>query len=137
MTIADHQAKGFSRGLGRHILAEFYGCDFALLNDLPKLQEAAERAVQASGATILSTHFRHFEPHGVTGVIIVTESHFTLHSWPEHGYLALDYFTCSARVDMALAIELMVSAVQPQRAVQELHWRGSDLALPQELRAAP
>ncbi len=115
-------------GLGKHILAEFYGCDFALLNDLKVLRRASLEAVERSGATIMSHHFQTFEPQGVSGVIIIAESHLSFHTWPEHGYAAIDYFTCGDRIDMDLAVDVMAEALQPTRSERALHWRGADLA---------
>jgi S-adenosylmethionine decarboxylase len=116
------------QGLGKHILAELYGCDFALLNDLEVLRPASLEAVRRSGATIMSHHFQTFEPQGVSGVIIIAESHLSFHTWPEHGYAAIDYFTCGDRIDIHLAVDVLVEALQPSRSERTLHWRGADLA---------
>jgi spermidine synthase len=115
-------------GLGRHILAEFYGCDVARLNDPELLRRASLEAVERSGATIMSHHFKTFEPQGVSGVIVIAESHLAFHTWPEHGYAAIDYFTCGDRIDIHLAVDIMAEAMQPSRTERTLHWRGTELA---------
>lgn len=80
--------------LGRHILAEFYECDPGMLNDPKAIERAMNKAAKVSGATIVQSMFHMFSPHGVSGVVIVAESHLAVHTWPEFGFAAVDYFTC-------------------------------------------
>ena len=80
--------------LGRHLLAEYRGCDAAILNDEAQIEALMQAAAKAAGATVLLTAFRRFEPHGVTGVVVVSESHLSIHTWPEANYAAVDVFTC-------------------------------------------
>ncbi len=91
--------------LGNHLLVELYECDSEKLNDLGKLEMVLEEAVRISGATALKTSFHQFAPQGVSGVIIIAESHFTIHTWPEYGYAALDIFTCGHSVDSQKALD--------------------------------
>jgi len=91
--------------LGNHLLVELYECDSKKLNDLGKLEMVLEKAVRISGATALKTSFHQFAPQGVSGVIIIAESHFTIHTWPEYGYAALDIFTCGQSVDSQKALD--------------------------------
>ena len=100
-------ARPFDRSLalGKHVTIECYDCDEHLLNAAGRLEHACQRVVRGSGATIVSSHFKRFEPQGISGVIIISESHFTIHSWPEHRYAAVDFFTCGCSVDMARAVE--------------------------------
>lgn len=79
---------------GRHLLIEFRGCTAPLLNDPDGLQALMERAAVAARATIVNSVFHTFSPQGVTGVVVVEESHFSVHTWPEHGYVAVDVYTC-------------------------------------------
>jgi len=85
--------------LGRHIIAEFFQADFDALNDAPKLEAAMEEAAKAAGASVLSSHKHFFEPHGVSAVIIIQESNLCIHTWPEFGYAAADFFTCGDTVN--------------------------------------
>jgi len=85
--------------LGRHLLVEFTGCDAASLADLERVTSAMLRAAEASGATIVTHSFHHFSPHGVSGAVIIAESHLAIHTWPEHGFAAVDFFSCG-KVDM-------------------------------------
>ncbi len=85
--------------LGRHLLVELSGCDRVLLNDQARLREYMCEAVRLSGATIVETVFHRYNPHGVSGVVVIAESHISLHTWPEYGYAAVDFFTCGETVD--------------------------------------
>ena len=94
--------------LGNHLLVELYECDSEKLNDLGKLEMVLEEAVRISGATALKTSFHQFAPQGVSGVIIIAESHFTIHTWPEYGYAAADIFTCGTTVKPEKAADLLI-----------------------------
>lgn len=85
--------------LGRHILAEFTGCDQGLLNDQKAIEAILLDAARRSGATIVNSVFHRYNPHGLSGIIVIAESHISIHTWPEYGYAAVDFFTCGERVD--------------------------------------
>lgn len=87
------------QALGRQILVEFYDCDRDVLNRTDTIRNALLEGVRLSGATIVSDSFHTFNPHGVSGVIVIAESHVTIHTWPEHGYAAVDIFTCGETID--------------------------------------
>jgi len=87
------------RSLGRHILVEFYDCDPEALNDLGLVEKSMKEAAVAAGSTIVDTVFRRFAPHGISGVVVIAESHLAIHTWPEYGYAAVDLFTCGEKVD--------------------------------------
>ena len=91
---------------GQHLLIEFRGCEGSVLNDSSALQALMERAVEAARATIVNSVFHTFAPQGVTGVVVVEESHFSVHTWPEHGYVAVDVYTCG-ECDPQLAREVL------------------------------
>ncbi len=91
--------------LGNHLLVELYECDSLKLNNQDQLERILNEAVRISGATALKTSFHKFAPQGVSGVIIIAESHFTIHTWPEYGYAALDIFTCGERIDSQKALD--------------------------------
>jgi S-adenosylmethionine decarboxylase len=85
--------------LGRQILVEFYGCKERILNDTERLRRVLLEGTRKSGATIVSDTFHTFSPHGVSGVVVIAESHVTVHTWPEYGYAAVDIFTCGETID--------------------------------------
>jgi S-adenosylmethionine decarboxylase len=93
------------KALGRHILAEFFNCDETLLNDAGMVEFVMKRAALECGATIVNSVFHTFNPHGVSGVVVIAESHLAIHTWPEYGYAAVDVFTCGETVDPWIAAE--------------------------------
>ncbi len=82
------------RSLGRHVHLDLYDCPTARLVAPADSRQILLRAAEKMGATIISEHFHAFNPHGVSGVVIIAESHLTVHTWPEHGYAAVDVFSC-------------------------------------------
>lgn len=85
--------------LGRHILVEFYNCDKDILNNHKLIEQYMNEAAVEAKATIVTSAFHHFNPWGVSGVVVIQESHLTIHTWPEFGYAAVDLFTCGEEVD--------------------------------------
>ena len=85
--------------LGRHVLAEFTNCNCTLLNSIEKIEKHLTESARQSGATIVKSVFHRYNPHGVSGVIVIAESHISIHTWPEYGYAAVDFFTCGESVD--------------------------------------
>ena len=82
------------RALGQQLLVELYHCDTMILNDVDMIEAHMMQAAEAAGATIVERTFHHFSPHGVSGVVVIAESHLAIHTWPEYGYAAVDLFTC-------------------------------------------
>ena len=80
--------------MGKHYLLNLYGCTFGALNDEYYLSDLLEDAANASGATVIKTIFKKFEPQGVTAICLLSESHISIHTWPERGEAAVDIFTC-------------------------------------------
>lgn len=93
------------KALGRQIVVEYYGCNPASLNDVAFVKKAMRDAAEASGATIVQEAFHLFNPYGVSGVVVIAESHLTIHTWPEYGYAAVDLFTCGDDVNPDVAFE--------------------------------
>ena len=98
--------------LGRHLIVELYECDPKILNDLDAIRQHMLDATRATHATIVGDSFRHFQPHGVSGAVIISESHLTIHTWPEYGYAALDFFTCGENTDPWQALVHLKSALK-------------------------
>ena len=97
---------------GRQVLAELMGCDEALLADHAAVERLMNEAARAAGATIVQSAFHTFNPHGVSGVVIIAESHLAIHTWPEHGYAAIDVFTCGASVDPRVAVDALAASLK-------------------------
>jgi S-adenosylmethionine decarboxylase len=102
--------------LARQITIEYYNCDERRLLDKDYMEKALLTAAEESGATIVSSSFNSFEPQGVSGVVIIAESHFTVHAWPEHNYAAVDMFTCGD-IDLDRAVDSLQAAFGAKQAV--------------------
>jgi S-adenosylmethionine decarboxylase len=100
--------------LGKHLLLELNDCDRLLLNDLDAIRDIMLAAAADSGVTILGESFHRFSPQGVSGVLIIAESHFTIHTWPEYGYAAADIFTCGTTVQPERAAETIIERFNPR-----------------------
>jgi len=83
-----------STALGNHILVEFMNCEPHIMNDVAAIERDMVAAAQNAGATVINSTFHHFSPYGVSGVVVIQESHLAIHTWPEYGYAAVDLFTC-------------------------------------------
>ena len=110
--------------LGRHILAEFFNCDREILNDSGEIEILMKKAALACGATIVSSVFHTFNPHGVSGVVVIAESHLAIHTWPEYGYAAVDVFTCGNLVDLNTAIQSVQNSVRADKMESKEFIRG-------------
>lgn len=73
---------------------EYSGCDPVVLDDLELIRNLMLKAAAAAGTVVVGSLFKPFQPQGVTGVLVIEESHLSIHTWPEHGYAAVDFFTC-------------------------------------------
>ncbi len=110
------------RSLGHQIVAEFYSCNQGLLNDVNFIKDTMVEAARSSGATIVTQTFHRFLPHGVSGAVIIAESHLTIHTWPEHGYAAVDLFTCGDTVSSESAFTYLRKALQAKQvSTMEIH----------------
>lgn len=94
--------------LGRHVIAEINGCDHNLLDNKEFIEKAMTDAAIKAGAEIREVAFHEFSPIGISGVVIISESHLTIHTWPELGYAAVDVFTCGDTVDPWVACNYLV-----------------------------
>ena len=93
--------------LGRHLIVEYTGCDRNILDDARLIEEHMNNAAKAAGATVIQSVFHQFSPQGVSGVVVIAESHISIHTWPEYGYAAVDFFTCGEAVDPRKAQDYM------------------------------
>src|SRR5262245_3473937 len=106
--------------LGRHVIIELWGCS-EVINDAGLVENAMKNAVHAANATLLDLFVHEFSPQGVTGVAVLAESHLSIHTWPEYGYVAADVFTCGSTTKPEAAAEVLRLAFQAQKAdVREL-----------------
>ncbi len=96
--------------LGRHIIVEYYDCTPELLNDVVGIEKSMESAAEEAGATIINSTFHHFSPYGVSGVVVIQESHLAIHTWPEYGYASVDLFTCGDTVNPWVSYQALKEA---------------------------
>ena len=94
--------------LGKHLLLELKGCEKEGLNDLVFLKSVLLEAAEKSGATVLGESFHPFHPQGVSGVVVIAESHLSIHTWPEYDYAAADIFTCGDSVQPEKAAQILI-----------------------------
>ena len=110
--------------LGRQWLLDFHDCAADRLSDVAGVQEAMLEAVRVSGATLVTETFRQFEPHGVSGVVVIAESHVAIHTWPEHRYAAVDLFTCGDSVNASAIRDGLKTAFASSRVEERFVERG-------------
>jgi S-adenosylmethionine decarboxylase len=99
---------------GTHIIADLWGVSFKKLNDPVYLEEHLKLAAQKSGATILSSASKAFEPYGATVFVVLSESHLSIHTYPEKGFAAIDGYTCGETIDPMVMILYLLSILIPK-----------------------
>jgi S-adenosylmethionine decarboxylase len=102
--------------LGRHILVEYYNCDKDLLKDHKIIEEYMREAAIRSKATIVTSCFHRFNPWGVSGAVIIQESHLTIHTWPEYGYASVDLYTCGDTINPWDAFDYLEDVLGAERS---------------------
>jgi spermidine synthase len=110
--------------LGRHILVEFNSCNPEKLNDVAFIEQSMVRAAEVAGATVINSTFHHFSPWGVSGVVVIQESHLAIHTWPEYRYAAVDLFTCGETVNPWVSFNHLKNAFEANFSALEMN-RGS------------
>lgn len=105
-------------------MAEFHNCDSEVLNNTELIEKLMINAADKSGATIVNSIFHTFNPWGVSGAVVITESHLTIHTWPEFGYAAVDVFTCGEDVDAWVGFKVLQEGLKSDRYTTVLIKRG-------------
>lgn len=126
---------------GLHIIADFYNCPpTALLTSAKRLRVACVDACEAAGLTVLGDNFYQFDGFnasqqgGVTGAVVLAESHLAIHTWPERAGATLDVYVCNVSADNSWRAEALyqqlVQNLRPEDVMVERVWRGKDLPVP-------
>ena len=102
--------------LGRHLLLELYDCSSEVLNNVETVRTAMVEAARRAEATIIDVVFHEFNPFGISGVVVISESHLSIHTWPEHRYAAVDIFSCGDTLKPAEAANYLVEQFGASRA---------------------
>lgn len=110
--------------LGRHSLIELSGCDPERLKRVREVRSAMLEAARRANGTIVKAVFHAFSPWGVSGVVVIAESHLTIHTWPEYGYAAVDIFTCGVNVDPWKAVKFLEEELESERTDIQSFQRG-------------
>ncbi|MEL6251190.1 MAG: adenosylmethionine decarboxylase [Bacteroidota bacterium] len=113
--------------IGRHLIVEYYNCPGEILDNTDLIEELMKEAALAAGAHIRSVNFHKFDPIGVSGVIIIQESHLTIHTWPDQGYAAVDIFTCGDSVDPWKGFESLKNSLKCTDSRTKEMFRGAEL----------
>ena len=100
--------------LGSHLIIDAFDCNPKILDSVPQISRIINEAVLISGATPHESCFHHFSPQGVSGVIIIAESHFSIHTWPENSYAAIDIFTCGHKIKKEKAMKFIKNELEAQ-----------------------
>ena len=103
------------QALGRHLLLELLDCDPEALNSLDIVKTSMVEAAKRAQATIIDVVFHEFNPFGISGVVVIAESHLAIHTWPEYRYAAVDVFTCGEQRSPDAAIPVIKEYFAPER----------------------
>lgn len=125
------------KSLGTHLILELQGCPAHILDDPQTVRQVMIAAVEVSGATMIKPFFHQFAPQGVSGVVIISESHFSIHTWPEYGYAAVDVFTCGDEIDMEAAVEYLRQGFMADQIQKMVMSRGALDLPPQRIKHKP
>ncbi|WP_048602038.1 adenosylmethionine decarboxylase [Rubeoparvulum massiliense] len=109
---------------GRHVAVDTWGVKFNWLNDADGLEQLLVEAAEVSGATVLAVTKKQFEPQGATVLVMLSESHISIHTYPEKGFAAIDCYTCGETVDPQAAVDHIIEALQPERVYGKKLIRG-------------
>ncbi len=100
--------------LGKHWLIEVFDCSFEILNDINFLQDTLLFAAKEAKATVINDFFYKFSPYGISGVIVIKESHITIHTFPEYNYAAIDIFTCG-KINNKIILDVIKDKFQTKK----------------------
>lgn len=110
---------------GRHLIVEYWDCNCEVLNNLKLIQKCMLKAAKIANTHAVAHFFHPFETLGVSGAVIIEESHLTIHTWPEHGYAACDFYTCGEETFPELAMEFLSTCLQSKKNKVVLIERGT------------
>lgn len=111
--------------LGRHALADLYNCNNEILDDVTKIKEVIEISCKEANLTVVESIYHKFEPIGVSGVTILSESHITIHTWPEYNFASIDAFTCGNNMDPTLVCNILADKLKSDKTNIKEYKRGN------------
>jgi len=104
------------QALGRHLLLELFDCDAEAISSLEVVKTAMVEAARRAQATIVDVVFHEFNPFGISGVVVIAESHLAIHTWPEYRYAAVDVFSCGDVLQPQVAADYLMEQLGAERA---------------------
>ncbi len=105
--------------MAKQLFVDLYNCDSNILNDEKKIKDIAKNVVESIGANIVEEHIKMFEPIGITYFAIISTSHFSIHTWPENAYCAVDLFSCSD-IDEKMIAENLKEHFNSNKAISKI-----------------
>ena len=118
----------------KHLLLELYGCDFDKLNDESFLRCTLNNSARLANATVLNLISNKFEPHGVTAIALLAESHLSIHTWPESNYSAVDIFTCGQNMKPGIASKYLIESLMAEEHSLRVIQRNPPSAVSKQIR---
>jgi len=113
-----------AKALGLHIIADLYGVKGDLIDKVEDIRALLEGAVKYANLTKISSHYYQFKPHGATGVVLIAESHISIHTWPELGIATVDVYTCGDPQQCIDAMNFIIEKLNPSRVDKKVFERG-------------
>ena len=113
-----------AKALGLHIIADLYGVEADLIDRVEDIRALLEGAVKHAKLTKISSHYYQFRPHGATGVVLIAESHISIHTWPELGIATVDVYTCGDPNQCVEAMNYIIEKLKPTRVDKQVFERG-------------
>lgn len=114
---------------GRHVLIDAWGVEFDKLNNIVQVMNAMVNGAFKSGADILGIQQQEFEPNGLTVLLLLSESHFSIHTYPEKGFAGIDCYTCGHKVDPSVAVQELLDYLEPTKISKRVVERGRDYGI--------
>ena len=109
---------------GRHIAVDVWGVDFTMLDNVDFLRRILVDAAEKSSAQVLSVSYKKFDPNGCTILVLLSESHLSIHTYPDKEFAAIDCYTCGERVDPKIAIDYLIDILKPHKMYMKTLIRG-------------
>lgn len=109
---------------GKHCIADFWGCNSETIDNLAFMESLCRLAANSTGATVVDVIFKDFEPQGLTVLILLEESHLSIHTYPEFGFVAFDCYTCSNLCSPQEALEIFKKILNPTKVNERFIERG-------------
>ncbi len=115
--------------LGKQVILEMYDCDAAILNDKQEIGRLMLEAAELAKATVVQQCFHEYSPHGISGTVVIAESHLNIHTWPEHAFAAVDIFTCGDDLDALAACNHLIDSFSAGSSKLDTIFRGDKARL--------